>query len=139
MSSPIIEFDIQPRFYETDALGHINNVAITGWLELGRTRLIEALSTTKAPLPADSWVVVSISTQFVAETFYGDDVTLRITAIKFGNTSLTIDCELWQSGRVTVRGQSVLVHRDPATGVKRELPESLKQTSTAAPVKQTED
>ena len=126
MSQPILEFSIQPRLYETDALGHINNVSISGWLELGRTTLLERMASDHPAASVDAWVVVSVLAEFAAETFYGEDVLLRITEVTYGTTSMTIGCELWQGGKLTVRGQSVLVHRDPATGAKRPIPEDLK-------------
>lgn len=127
MTEPLLEFTIEPRFSETDALGHINNVAITAWLEFGRTRLIQHLANVTEALAPKSWVVVSVLIEFAAETFYGDDVTLKITGVSFGNTSMTVDCELWQKGRLTVRGKSVLVYRDPQTGDKKSIPDALKQ------------
>ncbi len=127
MNQPILEFSIQPRLYETDALGHINNVSITGWLEFGRTKLLERMASDHPAASADAWVVVSVLAEFAAETFYGKDVLLRITEVVYGNTSMTIHCELWQGDQLTVRGKSVLVHRDPATGTKRPIPDDLKQ------------
>jgi acyl-CoA thioester hydrolase len=126
LTAPIIEIPIEPRFYETDALGHINNVSIAGWMEMGRTQLIRHLATTGAQVPPESWVVVSLSIEFVAETFYGEDVLLSVTDLQLGNTSMTIHCELRQSGRVTVRCKSVLVYRDPSTGDKKPLPQEIR-------------
>jgi acyl-CoA thioester hydrolase len=32
--------NITPRFYETDAFGHINNTVIAGWFEAGRAPIL---------------------------------------------------------------------------------------------------
>lgn len=118
---------IQPRFSETDALGHINNVAISSWIEFGRTRLLAELAQASAASAPESWVVVSVLIEFVAESFFGEDVVIKTTNLSFGNTSMTVECELWQAGRLTVRGKSVLVHRDAETGVKKPIPAALRQ------------
>lgn len=123
----IPDITIQPRFSETDALGHINNVAISAWVEFGRTRLLGHLAAASEVAAPESWVVVSVLIEFVAESFFGEDVTLKTTGIHFGNTSMTVECELWQGGRLTVRGKSVLVHRDPETGEKKTIPDALRQ------------
>jgi Predicted thioesterase len=33
--------DFKVRFYETDALGHVNNTVIPGWIETGRLPIFE--------------------------------------------------------------------------------------------------
>ena len=127
MREPFLSLTIEPRFYETDALGHINNVAIAGWMELGRTQVIERLAAGEVAVPPESWVVVSLLVEFVAETFYGEAVTLKVTELGMGNTSLTVASELWQGGKLTVRGRAVLVHRNPATGAKQAIPEAMRR------------
>ena len=35
-SVSMFELTVTPRFYETDAFGHVNNTVVTGWFETGR-------------------------------------------------------------------------------------------------------
>ena len=115
---------LTPRFYETDALGHISNTALNAWFEVGRVRLLEELGAHDAQ-PVD-WVLAAISMDFLEETFYGSDVVVDITAVAAGNTSLKIECEMRQDGRLTVRGSAVLVHLDQDSKSKRRIPDSLR-------------
>mgnify|MGYP001824198790 CR=1 FL=1 len=115
---------LTPRFYETDALGHISNTALTAWFEVGRVRLLESLGAHGAQ-PVD-WILAAITMDFLEETFYGTDVDIVITALEAGNTSLNIKCEMHQNGRITVRGAAVMVHLDPATKTKCRIPDALR-------------
>ena len=116
---------LTPRFYETDALGHINNVAITAWFEVARVRLLEQLGAHEHA-PTD-WVLAGIQMDYVDETFYGQDVQVRIVAISVGNTSLTICCEMYQGERLTVKGKAVLVHIDLETKTKLRIGDPLRE------------
>jgi acyl-CoA thioester hydrolase len=117
---------ISPRFYETDALGHINNASIAAWFEVARVNLLEHLVDRGAE-SAMLWVLASLQIDFVAETFYGSDVTATITGAKAGNSSLTVLCEMVQGGKPTVRGRAVLVHRDAGTKASSRIPDVIRQ------------
>jgi acyl-CoA thioester hydrolase len=117
---------ISPRFYETDALGHINNASIAAWFEVARITFVESLGEAAAESTMH-WILASLQIDFVAETFYGTDVIATITEARAGNSSLTILCEMSQGGKLTVRGTAVLVHLDAATKIPSRLPELLRQ------------
>lgn len=121
---------ISPRFYETDALGHINNASIAAWFEVARITFVESLGEAGAESTMH-WVLAWLQIDFVAETFYGTDVIARITEARAGNSSLTILCEMSQGGKLTVRGTAVLVHLDAATKAPSRLPEGLRERLAA--------
>ena len=116
---------IEPRSYETDALGHINNNAITAWFEVLRVKLIGRLGE-DIPM-AQNWVVVSLAMDFLDETFYGRDVVVTATDVAAGNSSLTIHCEMAQDARLTVKGRAVLVHLDPDTKRPTRIPDAFRE------------
>ncbi len=119
---------IAPRFYETDALGHINNAAIAAWFEVARINFLESLLAEEPGVAtASQWVLASLHIDFVAETFYGSDVTATVTQARIGNTSLTVTCEMSQKGQVTVRGVAVLVFLDGPGGRPAPVPVALRQ------------
>jgi acyl-CoA thioester hydrolase len=121
---PDFTITLEPRSYETDALGHINNNAITAWFEVLRVKLIGKLGE-DVPM-AQNWVVVSLGMDFLDETFYGKDVAITATEVAAGNSSLTIHCEMVQDGRLTVKGRAVLVHLDPETNKPRRIPDAFR-------------
>jgi acyl-CoA thioester hydrolase len=121
---------ITPRFYETDALGHINNASIAAWFEVARIRFLESLGQDSLAGAMD-WILASLQIDFVAETFYGTDVTASITEAKIGNSSLTVVCEMTQGGRVTARGKAVLVNLDRQSNKPARVPDSLREELAA--------
>ena len=121
-----ISTTITPRFYETDALGHINNATIAAWFEIARMKLLESLGDGEAK-SAMSWILASLHIDFVAETFYGADVTATITAASLGNSSLTLACEMTQRSEITVRGTAVLVHMDVQAKSSARIPDKMRR------------
>ena len=117
---------ITPRFYETDALGHINNAVIAAWFEVARASFLESMGDGDAR-SAEMWVLASLKIDFIAETFYGSDVTAHITGVRPGNSSLTVECEMSQGGRVTVRGTAVIVHLGQAGGSPTRISDALRE------------
>jgi acyl-CoA thioester hydrolase len=122
--------NITPRFYETDALGHINNAAIAAWFEVARIRFLESLGENRPETAAD-WVLASIHIDFLRETFYGSSVEAVITGAEVGNSSITVLCDMMQNGHVTVRGRAVLVHRDPVARRSTPVPDDLRRQVAA--------
>ena len=117
---------IAPRFYETDALGHINNASIAAWFEIVRMKFIESLAGSDPALAAN-WILASVQIDFVAETFFGSDVTARVTGAEAGNSSLTVLCEMYQGEKLTVKGKAVLVYMDVQTKAPARLPDHLRE------------
>jgi acyl-CoA thioester hydrolase len=121
---------ISPRLYETDALGHINNATIAAWFEVIRMRFLESLAdTNEAHLK--SWILASVQIDFIAETFYGSDVTGKVVDASIGNTSFTLHCEMWQGDKQTVRGKAVLVHMDVESHSPSRIPDLLREKLAA--------
>jgi acyl-CoA thioester hydrolase len=121
---------ITPRFYETDALGHINNASIAAWFEVARVNFLESLGESD-PSAAKDWILASIKIDFAAETFYGTDVIANITEAKIGNSSLTVVCEMMQGEKMTVRGTATLVHIDAQSKKPARIPEELREELAA--------
>ena len=117
---------ISPRFSETDALGHINNVSIVAWFELARTDFLAALAAGENLSPGD-WVLASVQVDYLDEMFYGTDVTAQIIEATAGNSSLTLHGQMFQDGRHTVRGKAVLVHLDSTTKATRRIPDAYRE------------
>ena len=120
---------IAPRFYETDALGHINNASIAAWFEIVRMKFVESLGAAD-PERASDWILASLQIDFVAETFFGNDVTARVTEARAGNSSLTVMCEMSQQDQLTVKGKAVMVYLDPHSKKPARLPEALRERLT---------
>ena len=122
---------IEPRFYETDALGHINNASIAAWLEIVRMKFIASLCIEDS-YEAQRWILASLQIDFIAETFFGADVIGRVADAETGNTSLTVFCEMHQGGNLTVKAKAVLVFMDEKTRAPTRVPEFLRKHLSAS-------
>lgn len=121
---------IQPRFNETDALGHINNTVLTQWFEGARDPIFKIFT---PDLDTKAWrlILASISIQFKAELFYGSPVELRTGVSMVGNSSFEVHHEAWQQGKCCAVGKAVLVQYDFQTKQKLLLSTEQKQSLNA--------
>ena len=120
-----ISVTISPRFYETDAQGHISNVTIAGWFEAARTTLLTQVLADDIGSQVQ-WMLANVSIDYLAETHFGSDVTVILEGLQVGNTSLTMRCLMTQQDRECVRGKAVLVNIDPLTRGKRRISDELR-------------
>lgn len=104
---------VEPAFYDTDALGHINNTRLPAWFELARNDVfrlfVPDLDPRKWPL-----IMAKLEVEFHAELFYGQEVEIRTWISRLGNSSFTVTQDAWQDERLGARGRVVLVHYDHA-------------------------
>lgn len=102
---------LEPRFAETDALGHINNTVLPVWFEDARTPIFELFC---PGMDTNNWhlIIAKIDVEFLAELYYGKTVEVRTYMKKIGNSSMVIGHEAWQEGILTAKGSAVMVHFD---------------------------
>jgi len=110
---------IQPRFAETDALGHINNAVLPIWFEQARTPFFQIFVPN---LDVGKWTLIlaKIEVEFVQEIFYGNDVEVRSYIERIGTSSFVVYQEIWQKGSLVARGRATMVHFDHAA--KKSMP-----------------
>lgn len=102
---------IEPRFNDTDALGHINNTVLAVWFEGARDPLFRLF--TPDLNPAD-WrlILAKFSVEFHAELFYGQPVEIRTWVSRVGNSSFDVSQQAWQQDKLCASGVAVMVHYD---------------------------
>ena len=120
---------INPRFGETDALGHINNTVLPVWFEEARTPLFRLFT---PDLDPQDWhlIIAKIDVEYVGELFYGREVEIRTFISKLGNSSMTIHHEAWQDGRMGARGSAVMVHFDHNAKQSVAIPDAIREQLT---------
>lgn len=116
---------IQPRFAETDALGHINNCVLPQWFEQARTPIFEIFV---PGLDIKHWklILAKIEVEFVAELFYGTNVEIRTYIERIGNSSVQVYQEAWQNGKVCAKGRAVQVHFDHQIKKSQPIPDAIR-------------
>jgi acyl-CoA thioester hydrolase len=102
---------IQPRFNDTDALGHINNTVLAVWFEGARDPLFRVFTPDLNPT---DWrlILAKFSVEFHAELFYGQPVEIRTWVSRVGNSSFDVSQQAWQQDKLCASGVAVMVHYD---------------------------
>lgn len=102
---------IQPRFSETDGLGHINNTVIPVWFEAAREPIFAIFNPT---LNLSQWnlIIAKIEVEYLAQIHYPDAIEIRTYLTKIGNSSMHIQQQVLQNDEIVAKGQCVMVKYD---------------------------
>ncbi|SET72658.1 acyl-CoA thioesterase [Thalassotalea agarivorans] len=116
---------IEPRFTDTDALGHINNTVIPVWFEGAREPIFKWFTPTLSP---KEWrlILANISVNFLAQIYYGKTVEIRTSLSRIGGSSFTVFQEVWQDGKCCANGEAVMVHFDYKKQKSAQIPDDIR-------------
>ncbi|HET8789993.1 MAG TPA: thioesterase family protein [Modicisalibacter sp.] len=116
---------LEPAFYDTDALGHINNTRLPAWFELARNDLFRLFT---PDLDPRKWALIMarMDIEYRAELYYGEDIEVRTWLTRLGNSSFTVTQQAWQGSRLGAHGNTVLVHYDHIAKRATPLPEAIR-------------
>jgi acyl-CoA thioester hydrolase len=119
---------VSPRFGDIDGLGHINNVVLAEWFELGRNPLFRIFEP-NLRVAHGVWPLIMAHTEydFVGEIFFQHDVEIRTFIGRIGTKSFTVCHEAWQEGRLCTTGSAVIVHFDFIERKSTPIPEDKKK------------
>jgi acyl-CoA thioester hydrolase len=124
-----VAIELPVQWGDMDSFGHVNNVAYLRWFESARIRYFERAGLLErmrdervGPILARSTIDYRIALE------YPDQVRVEATALKLGNTSLTLGIRLSsrQRGAVAAEGENVIVLVDYKTGAKVPLWDELR-------------
>ncbi|MDM5213605.1 acyl-CoA thioesterase [Peribacillus sp. NJ4] len=122
------EFEVNVRFSETDALGHINNTSYFIYLEETRMKFFEALG---LAMKVESWNFLLASTKcdFIAQGYFNQLLTIRSSLTKVGTKSCEMvhDILCSQTGEVIAKGSAVLVCFNFLNQNSEPIPEMIKE------------
>ena len=121
----MFETTFSPRFYETDAFGHVNNTVVSGWFETAREPIFRIFSP-QMKVSELSLILARVETDFVAQIHYGREVRVTTGIEKIGNASFTVAHEAWQNDAVVARGRAVQVYFDFATQQSGRIPDRFR-------------
>ncbi|MGS2742265.1 acyl-CoA thioesterase [Halomonas sp. LS-001] len=127
---------IEPAFYDTDALGHINNTRLPAWFELARNDIFKLFTPDLSP---QKWrlIMARMEVDYRAELFYGHDIEIRTYLTRLGNSSFTVTQEARQLGKLANLGHTVLLQYDhqakKAVPIEGQLRQALEAHLQDAP------
>lgn len=114
---------LETRFGDMDVNGHLNNVAFARLFEETRVRFNRGATMIAGK---SSFVVAHVAIDYLAEGNYPAPVTIGYAIARIGSSSFTVAMAAFQDGTCIALCDSVLVHRDPATG-PAPLPPALRE------------
>ncbi len=125
VSETFFSLEIQPRFNETDALGHINNTILPVWNEAGRTPIFKIFN---PHLNLDKWdlIVAGFNISFLSPTNYGSSVTIKTWVSRVGNSSFELTQQSWQQGKQTSETKTTMVHYDYSIDKSQPISDEVK-------------
>lgn len=120
----MFSYQVEPRFSETDALGHINNTVVPAWFEQGRMDIFKIFN---PDLSLAKWnlILKKMEVDFVAQIYLFSPVEVRTSILAVGNTSFTVHQEVWQKGQLVAQGDCVMVHFDYENQTKAPIPAAV--------------
>lgn len=109
-SSPrVFHSDIQVRFADTDALGHLNNTAYALYVEQARLEFFRQFGTTTRTL-----ILAHLALDFRRQVKFGDEVYVTTRVGKIGRTSAHLVQDVYAGGELAAETRSVVVVFDYA-------------------------
>lgn len=117
---PSVDNEIQVRFSDTDAMGHISSGSYAAFAEVGRAAFFKAIPEPRQAIP---WfVLVHLALDFVSEGRYGQVFTLSTRVARMSRKTLTFEQIVRADGEVACKLEVVLVAFDEKTRKSIELP-----------------
>ncbi|MHB1492574.1 MAG: acyl-CoA thioesterase [Thermoplasmataceae archaeon] len=126
MASKISEIELQIRFGDLDALGHVNNAAYLSFFELGRIdffmKFLKGFHSKTV-----NFVVVHADIDFRIPIYYEDKPRILTEIEKVGTTSVSFKHTILRQGddAILSSGKTVIVWVDRG-GKKQQIPEHIK-------------
>ncbi|ADP97962.1 thioesterase family protein [Marinobacter adhaerens] len=121
----MFHLELEPRFSDTDALGHISNTTLPVWFEQARTPVFRIFHPT---LEAETWplIIARLEIDLMAQSYWHIPVKIKTGIGKIGNSSFHVIQEAWQGDKQIARGVAVLIHFDYETEKALPIPEDIK-------------
>ncbi|MBM4189006.1 MAG: acyl-CoA thioesterase [Gemmatimonadetes bacterium] len=103
------------RFRDLDMLGHVNNVALAGWLEDGRVALELPIQPCTPSYSGPVIVLLEARIRYLEEIHLPDHVEVGTRIQKLGQTSVVIGQGVFANGKCAAMAEFVEVLIDPGT------------------------
>jgi len=121
-------FEIEPRFRDTDAMGHLNHVVYITYFEVARARYWTAM-TGNRDYGAVPFIFVHVSADYRSPAFVSEILRVGVRVSRLGNRSFDCEYRIEEAStrRLVVEGSSVQVTYDYQRQQSAPLPDELRQ------------
>jgi acyl-CoA thioester hydrolase len=120
--------EMQPRFRDTDAMGHINNAVYVTYLEVARQEYWRALDGTQ-DYRRVPFILAHVTIDFRSEALVNETLLLGCRCTKIGAKSFRFEYEIREKsgGRLVVEARTVQVCYDYGTKTTTPVPPGLRR------------
>jgi acyl-CoA thioester hydrolase len=118
--------DIQMRFADTDALGHINNARYAEYVELARLEFLRVLGTSVRSL-----ILANLNIDYRRQVGLDEAIHVESWVEKLGNSSIAIAHTVFANGEPAAEVKSVVVHFDYAASKSQPLTPEMRRALEA--------
>ena len=125
----IVETPIQMRFADVDQLGHVNNVNLQHYFDLGKTGYYNEVLKRAPDWRGKAFIQRATDSEFLAQTRYGEPIAVRSWVEKVGTTSITMVQQIVnpETNEVKAVSRSVLVMFDFEAQQKIPVPDEWRR------------
>jgi acyl-CoA thioester hydrolase len=140
--TPIFTHQIEVRFRDCDAMGHVNNAVYLTYLEearfshwrangLASRTLDSAPAQSGAPADVPGVILARVEIDYRRPAKYGDTLRIDLGVAAVGRTSFTYEYEIADAaGALVAAAKTVIVRFDYAAGRPVLISEEIKQALT---------
>jgi acyl-CoA thioester hydrolase len=128
--------DVEVRFADTDAMGHVNNARYLTYIEIARAAYYETATGRPLPLGAhgaeEGMILADVRIAFRAPAFYGETLTVESRVSRLGRTSFSMEHRVtaptsrYGDARLIAVAESVLVTYDYTAERPIPIPNALR-------------
>jgi acyl-CoA thioester hydrolase len=120
-SGQIHRTNVQVRFGDTDALGHVNNASFASFAELARLDFLNRFGGSVRSL-----ILASLYIDFRRQVGFTDEVYVETRVEKLGTTSVTLAQTVFANGERAADVRSTVVFFDYANNKARPLTDEMR-------------
>lgn len=120
-SPRVHRIEIQVRFGDTDAMGHLNNTSFASYAEAARLAFIGA-----AGEDLRSMILAHLAIDFRRQVRLGEAVVVETQVERIGTSSITLTQRILAGGELAADARSVIVYFDYTNAKARPLPAALR-------------
>jgi acyl-CoA thioester hydrolase len=113
--------ELQMRFSDTDALGHVNNIAFASYAETGRVDFLKRLGHSVTSL-----ILANVTIDYRRQISFGESLRIDTWVEALGRSSITLGQTIWANEERAADVKSVAVHFDYTTRRPIELTEAIR-------------
>jgi acyl-CoA thioester hydrolase len=114
--------ELQMRFSDTDALGHVNNVSFAAYAETGRVDFLRLLGKSVTSL-----ILANVTIDYRRQISFGEALRIDSWVASLGRSSITLGQTLWANDARAADIRSVVVHFDYDSGRPMALTADIRQ------------